>query len=133
MIKFFPAKRKNVTTGEVKYYPSVADTTPVTLREISAEIEKYCTLSDSDVSAVILALEETVATLLKQGHSVRLGTLGSFRPTLAQKGSKASEDEVKASDVKLVRCRFTASSALKQALAVNGLNFKKVEGNGGGE
>lgn len=126
MIKFTAQIRKSPSTGEALYYPAVAATTPVKLKEVVSQIEKYCTLSDSDIEAVLLSLEEVVASFLKQGRTVRLGVLGSFRPTLAVKESKEEESQVKASDVSHVRCRFTPSSTLKQCLTLKALSFAKV-------
>ncbi len=127
MIRFSSQPRKNTKTGELKYYPTIITSTPVKLREVVQQIEKYCTLSDADIEAVLLSLEEVVATLLKQGRTVRLGVLGSFRPTLAVEQSQSSEEEVKASDVSHVRCRFTPSSTLRRSLQVKELSFQKVE------
>lgn len=93
-------------------------------------MEKFCTLSESDVAAVLEALEHVIIDALKQGKSVRLGTLGSFRPTIAVVKSREHEEDVSASDIKFLRCRFTPSGKMARSLMMKELKFKLLKGIG---
>ena len=59
------------------------------------------------MKAVLDALQNVTLRLVSEGQSLRLGDLGSFRPTLTSKGKDAPE-QVKASDIKSVRVRFSS-------------------------
>ncbi|MDY4030279.1 MAG: DNA-binding protein, partial [Alloprevotella sp.] len=94
---------------------------------------KTCTVTEHDVKAVLSALQEQVIYSLSDGHSVRLGDLGSFRPTLSVYTFDTPE-EVTAAGIKHVRTRFTPGTRLVAAMrtgAGSGLTFAKVSaGNG---
>lgn len=83
MINFVVRSRKNFKLDKKQYFPTIAASVPVKYDEVVQQVEKFCTLSESDVAAVLEALEHVIIDALKQGKSVRLGTLGSFRPTIA--------------------------------------------------
>ena len=85
------------------------------LNDIANRISKTCTVTEHDVKPVLSALQEQIAYSLSDGHSVRLGDLGSFRPTLCSK-SYATPEEVSASSVKHVRTHFKPGSRLVAAL-----------------
>lgn len=85
------------------------------LNDIANRISKTCTVTEHDVKAVLSALREQIVYSLSDGHSVRLGDLGSFRPTLCSM-SHATPEEVSASSVKHVRTLFTPGSRLVAAL-----------------
>lgn len=82
MIKYYVANHKSLSDGSVKYFAQFAPVTPVNLNDIANRISKTCTVTEHDVKAVLSALQEQILYSLSDGHSVRLGDLGSFRPTL---------------------------------------------------
>ena len=73
------------------------------------------TATPSDVKAVIDAMEYEIIEAIKDGKSVRLGTLGSFRPTLSSEGA-ATAEAWSPSMAKSVNVRFTQGSEMKKAL-----------------
>lgn len=115
MITYITKNRKSPKTGEAKYYANIAPTTPWTQADVVEEVEKICTLTSSDVKACIDALEYVVKKGLLAGNSVRLGDLGSFRPTLTSAPSDTAE-QVTADNIKRVRARFTPSATLARSL-----------------
>ncbi len=115
MIQYIVANHKNISDGSVKYFAQIAPVTPVNLTDIASRISKTCTVTEHDVKAVLSALQEQIIFCLSDGHSVRLGDLGSFRPTLCS-FSYATPEEVSASSVKFVRTRFTPGTRLTAAL-----------------
>ena len=126
MIQFYAARKKNMTDGSVKYYPHVANTQPVSRAEIIRAVEKVTSLSASDVKSCLDALEYQIIEHLRQGHSVRLGDLGSFRPTL-NAYTYDNRDEVNAAGIKRVRVRFTPSGEMVRQLAVQNVGFQRVD------
>ena len=129
MIQFIIRSLKNPHTGELKLYPQIAPTTPVLRHELINEIEKSTVLASADIKACLDALEQKIVDHLVQGQTVRLGDLGSFRPTLTSKG-KDEPEQVKASDIKSVRVRFTRGAWLSKNLVPAYCQFRRTDANG---
>lgn len=141
MIKYvIQAKKNPQKKEEVKYYPQIAPSTPMTLTQIVKRVEKRSTVSSADVKAVLDALQYEVIDALENGNSVRFGDLGSFRLTLRAQGMPtAAEARMQGARlIKQVNVQFTKSTAMRDALDVHNLNFALQEdivnatGNGGG-
>ncbi len=117
MIKVNVKARKNPLDKSVKYYIAVAPVNYLNLVQIAKTISDRCTVTEPDVLAVLNSLQTEVIRAMQNGQSVRLGQLGSFRPTLTSKGV-ASKDDASTSNVKALRCRFTMGSRLRSSLAL---------------
>ena len=115
MIPYIVKSMKKPGTDEKKFYIQVAPTVPLTLEQIAKHISSRCTVTETDCLAVLNELETEVITAARNGNSVRLGKLGSFRPTISSAGVATAAD-VKISNVKAVRCRFNPGSRLRAAL-----------------
>ena len=126
MINYIVARKKNMTDGSIKYYAKVAPVSPVYVNDIAARISKTCTVTEHDVKAVLSALQEQVIYSLSDGHSVRLGDLGSFRPTIACKGMDKAED-LTVRNIKKVRVKFTPSATLEKELSPAFVSFSKYK------
>ena len=98
-------------------------TQPVSRAEIILAIEKVTSLSASDVKSCLDALEYQIIEHLRQGHSVRLGDLGSFRPTISSFGTTEPE-KCDSTLIRRVRCRFTQSGTMGLRLQPSALNFQ---------
>lgn len=81
-ISYNKIQRRNPRTDAKNWYPTISLNTTVTQHEVIMGIQSKCTLTRADIKAVLVALEEVVIEQLKMGNAVRLGDLGSFRPTL---------------------------------------------------
>ena len=127
MINYIVARKKNMTDGSIKYYAKVAPVSPVYVNDIAARISKTCTVTEHDVKAVLSALQEQVIYSLSDGHSVRLGDLGSFRPTLSAEGT-ADVDQCNASLIKRVRVKFCPSGTMNLRVAKGAVNFAPYKG-----
>lgn len=123
MIQFVTRSKKNPKTANVAYYAQMGPTNAMTFDDVAEEIEKMCTVTDADIKAVLMGLETSVISALKRGQTVRLGSLGSFRPTLSSTSAETAE-KVTASNIKRVRCRFTPGSKLANALQLSNLEFQ---------
>ena len=89
------------------YYPqAVTVGKPVETKEVAERLALISTVSKSDVAAVLGDLAGVLADLMKQGKSVRLDGLGTFRLTLDSKGVKEEKDFDFQKQVKAVRVQF---------------------------
>ena len=113
-------------TNKIRYYMQVAPVKPVELGDIAARIERTSTVSSADIKAVLDALQYEVREQIKAGHSVRLGDLGSFRPTIACKGMDKAED-LTFRNIKRVRVQFTPSATLEKELSPAFASFTKYK------
>ena len=113
-----------VTGGGVKkFYAQVVYGDEVTIDDLSKEIEKFCSLSEPDVRAVILALENVIQTKLSEGRIVRLERLGSLYPAISSQGEEKAED-VDANSIKSVSVNYRPG--VRILAAMNDAGFKKV-------
>ena len=144
-------QRRNPQNNALAWYPTISLNSSVTAKEVILGIVEKCTLTRVDVEAVLIALEEVIIEQLKNGNSVRFGSLGSFRPTMQTrvwdsdkkkwgKGGCVVPDTIYADDgtVELqgvtsdhiagISVTFTKSSEMMQKLARNQLKFRMVAG-----
>ena len=122
MIHYTVQEKKSPRTGTSKYYVQIAPTVPVTRSAIISQIEKITSLSSSDVKACLDALEYCITEAMKEGKSVRLGDLGSFRPTLSSFGT-TERNKANSTLIRFVRVRFTMSGQMGLDLQPERLEF----------
>ena len=122
MIHYKVQEKKSPRTGTSKYYVQIAPTVPVTRSAIISQIEKITSLSSSDVKACLDALEYCITEAMKDGKSVRLGDLGSFRPTLSSFGT-TERNKANSTLIRFVRVRFTMSGQMGLDLQPERLEF----------
>ena len=118
MIPVIVVSKKKPGTDEKKFYMQVAPTVPITLEQVARNISGRCTVTETDCLAVLNALQTEIITAMLSGNSVRLGQVGSFRPTVSSTGEMAAKD-VTVGSVRCVRTRFTPGSRLRAALRLN--------------
>jgi len=109
--------------GEKKFYASPVLDGEMSMAEMTTAIEKICTVSGADIRAVLFSLVDVSIENLSNGTIVRLGDLGSLRPSLSSEGRKTAE-EVNANAVKNASVLFTPGTRIKQMLSV--VKFKKA-------
>lgn len=115
---------KNFKLDKKQYYPQVAPAAPIGLNDVAEQIEKQSTASLADIKGVLDALQEVVLEAMADGYSVRLGDIGSFRPTVSAAKSREKQEDVSADDIKSVRVRFTPSPALTRRLLPSNVQLK---------
>ena len=106
-----------------KYYAQVVLAPEMTQRQIIDQIADRCTVTGSDVKAVLDALMTVIKRNLANGSPIRLGDLGSFRPSVSGIGSE-NVDKFTASNVKKARVIYVPSTEIKEAVAMYA--FSKV-------
>ena len=138
-IQIKSALRKNPQdkAAAAKYYPTVVLSQEMTQKQIVEQIADRCTLTGSDIKAVLDALMVVIKRNLANGSPVRLGDLGSFRPSVSGKGT---EDASKcgASSVKKARVIYVPSAEIKEAVSMYsfskaGASAANEDGEGGDE
>lgn len=114
-----PALRKNPQDKKAaaKYYAQVVLAPEMTQRQIVDEIADRCTLTGSDIKAVLDALMTVIKRNLANGSPVRLGDLGSFRPSVSGMGSEVA-DKCTANTVKKARVIYVPSTEIKEAVSL---------------
>lgn len=115
MITYKIVEKKKPGTQDFKFYGQIATVKPMGIRELCKKVAHATTATPSDVKAVIDALEYEIVEAIKDGKSVRLGTLGSFRPTISSEGAD-SADGWSVNMFKSVNVRFTQGAEMKKAL-----------------
>lgn len=126
MIQYVIRAKKNIKDGTVKYYPQIAPVQVVSTEELVEQINQRCTITQTDIKIFIDALVYELQSALARGQSVRLGDLGSFRPTLSAKGV----DDIAKCDATLVRrvnIRHAMSATMSAHLALRNLKFQKYK------
>lgn len=125
MLRYKVVERENVATRQKTYFAMPVLNAPVGLDEVAEAIEKTSTVSSADIKAVLDALQYEIMRNLRAGNSVRLGDVGSFRPTLASR-STATAEEFTAANIKNVRVTFTPGSKLREMLSLDRISLRNV-------
>lgn len=84
--------------------------------DVAIEIADETTLNPHEARMSIEQMKKVLIRNLLNGHSVRLGSWGSFHLTISSKPS-ATEKEADASKVTKINIRFTPGKELKEAIA----------------
>lgn len=138
MIPYIVKSMKKPGSDVKVFYIQAAPSVPLTLERIAKNISARCTVTETDCLAVLNELETEVIAAMQNGNSIRFGKLGSFRPTISSRGANTVQD-VKLSNVKAVRSRFTMGSRLRAALLLSNVDVRFIKrdaigstGNAGG-
>ena len=115
MISYKVVEKRKPGTEDYKFYGQIDKVKPMGIRELCKKVAERCTATSSDVKAVIDAIEYEIIEAVKDGKSVRLGMLGSFRPTITSEGA-ATAEAWNSSMAKSVNVRFTQGAEMKRAL-----------------
>jgi predicted histone-like DNA-binding protein len=97
------------------WYPILKSTGFVKEKEVAKLLSDETTLNPKEAEMAIYQLLKTLTNLLLDGHTVQLGSLGSFHVTVHSEGA-ATEAEVSANKIKKLTVRFTESGELKESI-----------------
>ena len=112
-------------TAAKRLFASLMWSIIITIRALADEISKSCTLTATDVVAVLESFLQLLPLFLKNGHSIRLGDFGIFKLSFSAMGQEF-KDDVSVKDISNVRVLFRPSVQLKKELKDN-LTFIKRE------
>ena len=120
MIKYIITNRKNPKDRtKSAFYPTIKTVGYVDLDRVGRDICEQCTVTEHDMKSVLSALEQHVITELQNGHTVRLGDLGSYHLAVnSKKGGKATAADVSGADVKGIRVHFRKSARMRHEFAL---------------
>ena len=124
-LKYRIVERQNALTKTLQYYAQVEPVEPLNLQDIAEGIEKTSTVSSADIKAVLDALQFEVIRALRAGNSVRLGDLGSFRPTLSSRAALSAE-AFTAANLRRVRVQFSPSARMESELKLDRVSVRLV-------
>ena len=116
----YQLRRQNDLTGTAtEKNPHVAVTVVnsklTTTKELAEYINFACSVTESDVVAVLQALGRCVRDELLDGNRVELDNLGTFSLSLTC-GQKKLEDRVTKKDIRVKNILFTPCAEMKQAM-----------------
>ena len=78
---------------------SVVPSTPVTTKDMADNISYACSVTKTDVVAVLSALEHELSRALLDGRTVQIDEIGSFNVKLGMKEPKYLNDRVTQHDI----------------------------------
>ena len=119
-----PRMNPNEKGTPPKYYGHVQANGDVTTREMAERIQQSCTVTKSDVYAVLVAMEDVIIDALRGGEIVRMGDLGTLQIGISSKGALTEEDYSE-SLIKKARINFRPGSALGGILT--NLTYQKIK------
>ncbi len=126
MIRYkIQAKVNPRNLNEVKYYPQIIPASVRNVDTIIKHITERTSLTKGDVRAVIAALEYELIDAFENGDIVRLGDIGTFRPTLSSKGV-ATTKEARSQGSNLIKglnIKYLKSKEMKNSLRLSSLKF----------
>jgi len=103
-------------TAPAKFYPSVVSNGVIDLTELSRSVSKRCSMTYSDVYAVVYALVDLIPEKLSDGKTVKLGDFGSFRLTLRSEGADTI-DKFNTKLIKQLKVNFKQGAEFKKQLS----------------
>ena len=111
-------QRKNPSkpTDPMQWYIVLRRVEQTDEEDVAIEIADETTLNPHEARMSIEQMKKVLIRNLLNGHSVRLGSWGSFHLTISSKPS-ATEKEADASKVTKINIRFTPGKELKEAIA----------------
>jgi predicted histone-like DNA-binding protein len=124
MIQLTAVQRPNPkdVTAPRKYYASTKSAGEVTLETLSEAISEKCTLTETDVLAVLSALTGEMKSHLMNGKIVRFGSFGSFQLSLNSTGVETLAETSK-HQVKSAKVRFRPGQKIQDGLKLIKYNF----------
>ncbi|WP_455667830.1 HU family DNA-binding protein [Phocaeicola sp.] len=116
-VKYSVVEKRNPGDKDAvgKFYACAQSAGDQSLEDMSKVIEKNCTLTSTDVMAVLHAMDEVMRDQLSNGQIVRIGDLGYTRLTLRSNGANTAE-AFNSSYIKEARVVFTPSANTRKAL-----------------
>ena len=130
MIKYNVIPFKKPGTETILYRAQITPGVPIKVDALAEEISNECTVTVHDVKAVLSALDQHITSALLNGHSVRLGDLGSFHITL-RSNSTPTRDEFTVDNITSIGIQFVGSREMRYELspASPRVNFQQTEPN----
>ena len=103
-------------SNKKRYHPRVVSSNRISTDELAEEIQKECSLTITDVKAVLIALGDKLAKHLGDGSKVHLEGIGYFQVNLQCKEEVCSTRSVRSDNVEFKSVSYRADNELKKHL-----------------
>lgn len=103
-------------SNKKRYHPRVVSSNRISTDELAEEIQKECSLTITDVKAVLIALGDKLAKHLGEGSKVHLDGIGYFQVNLQCKEEVCSTRSVRSDNVEFKSVSYRADNELKKHL-----------------
>ena len=116
----YQLRRQNDLTGTAteknpQMAVTVVNSKLITTKELAEYINFACSVTESDIAAVLQALGKCVCDELLDGNRVEIDNIGTFSLSLTC-GRKKLEDRVTKNDIRVKNILFTPCTEMKQAM-----------------
>ena len=103
-------------TSKKRYHARVVSSDRISTDELAEEIQKECSLTITDVKAVLIALGDKLAKHLGEGSKVHLEGIGYFQVNLQCKEEVRTTRSVRSDNVEFKSVSYRADNELKKHL-----------------
>ena len=103
-------------TNKKRYHARVVSSDRISTDELAEEIQKECSLTITDVKAVLIALGDKLAKHLGEGSKVHLEGIGYFQVNLQCKEEVRTTRSVRSENVEFKSVSYRADNELKKHL-----------------
>ena len=121
----YPSPTVSEEDGKTTYHARVTNSETIATSEIAQNIHKRCTLTMSDIKAVLSELHDELVFHLCNGNSVHLEGIGYFRLTLSAP-KDITPTNMHRQNISIKAVDFRADTSLKKDLAEKA-QFKRTE------
>ena len=121
----YPSPTASEEDGKTTYHARVTNSETIATSEIAQNIHKRCTLTMSDIKAVLSELHDELVFHLCNGNSVHLEGIGYFRLTLSAP-KDITPTNMHRQNISIKAVDFRADTSLKKDLAEKA-QFKRTE------
>lgn len=103
-------------TNKKRYHARVVSSDRISTDELAEEIQKECSLTITDVKAVLIALGDKLAKHLGEGSKVHLEGIGYFQVNLQCKEEVRTTRSIRSDNVEFKSVSYRADNELKKHL-----------------
>ncbi len=121
-IRYKVIPRKSPKDRSVKYY-GVQRSTQMSASQFIENIVQTNTVTRADVLAVLASIKQELVNCIRNGQSVTLGEIGTFRFTIKTRGAE-TKDKFTTANIKHLRVKFLPSPHLKSEVKVGNPHVK---------
>ena len=116
-IRYKVIPRKSPRDKSVKYY-GVPHITQMNSNQFIDNIVQKNTCTRADVLAVLASVKEELVNAIRNGQSVTLGEIGTFRFTIKSKGTETRQ-KFTSENIRSVHVRFMPTTTFRQEVSRN--------------
>lgn len=110
-----------------RYHARIVNNRSIDTSEVRSMIQARCTVTETDVTAVLDALSHVLGENLADGKQIHLDGIGYFHPTLTCTEEIAADTPRRNTKVRLKGIQFRSDQVLKRAIGP--VTFKRIKQN----